>query len=127
MGIATWAQDSIKAGRVHDIVDSNMKGEISSKCLKLFARIAERCLDNHPNNRPNMDEVVRSLENVLTLQERTGDSLQAAGKTIFDRMVDKFSFTYNGQNSVWIPHAQEAPNSHLLCLPHDQEQEETYA
>ncbi|KAI3670970.1 hypothetical protein L1987_87615 [Smallanthus sonchifolius] len=98
-GIATWAQDSIKAGRVKDIVDSDIKGEISTKCLKQFARIAERCLDNHPKTRPNMDEVVLGLEHVLTLQEKTSNLLQTTRKTIFGRMVHKFSFTENGQNS----------------------------
>ncbi|MFS7965888.1 putative protein kinase RLK-Pelle-CrRLK1L-1 family [Helianthus anomalus] len=36
-GIAAWAQESIKEGRLKDIVDSDIKGEISSKCLKQFA------------------------------------------------------------------------------------------
>ncbi|KAI3724911.1 hypothetical protein L1987_64679 [Smallanthus sonchifolius] len=98
-GIATWAQDSIKEGRLKDIVDSDIRGEISPKCLKLFARIAERCLDNHPNRRPTMAEVVSSLEYVLTLQETTNHLLQTAGKTIFGRMFDKFSITDKGQNS----------------------------
>ncbi|KAI3827294.1 hypothetical protein L1987_01367 [Smallanthus sonchifolius] len=99
-GIATWAQDSIKEGRLKDIVDSHIRGEISPKCLKGFARIAERCLDNHPKNRPTMAEVVFSLEFVLTLQEKTTNMLQIASKTIFGRMVDKFPFTGHGQNSV---------------------------
>ncbi|KAK1418515.1 hypothetical protein QVD17_27660 [Tagetes erecta] len=98
-GIASWVRDSIKEGRLKDIVDSDMRSEVSPNCLNQFARIAERCLDNHPNNRPTMAEVVLCLEYVLTLQEKNDNVLQSAGKTIFGRMVDKFFFTDNGQKS----------------------------
>ncbi|KAM0030942.1 putative protein kinase RLK-Pelle-WAK family [Helianthus debilis subsp. tardiflorus] len=98
-GIATWGQDSIKAGRLKGIVDSDIRREISTKCLKQFAKIAERCLDNYPKNRPTMAEVVLSLEYVLTLQEKTYNLSQTASKMIFGRMVDKFSFSDSGQNS----------------------------
>ncbi|KAK1418516.1 hypothetical protein QVD17_27661 [Tagetes erecta] len=98
-GIATWAQDSIKEGRLKDIVDSDIRGEISLKCLKQFARIIEKCLDNHPNHRPTMSDVVPSLEYVLTLQEKTDNLLQTSGKTVFGRMIDKFSIMDKSQNS----------------------------
>ncbi|KAI3827332.1 hypothetical protein L1987_01405 [Smallanthus sonchifolius] len=45
-----------------------------------------------------MAEVVSSLEYVLTLQETTNNLSQTAGKTIFGRMLDKFSITDKGQN-----------------------------
>ncbi|XP_076925744.1 uncharacterized protein LOC143588690 [Bidens hawaiensis] len=98
-GLATWAQDSIKEGRLKDIVYHDIRDEISPKCLKHFALIAEKCLENHPKHRPTMAEVVLSLEYVLNLQVKTNNMSQAAGKTIFGRMVDKFSFAENGQNS----------------------------
>ncbi|KAI3724913.1 hypothetical protein L1987_64681 [Smallanthus sonchifolius] len=98
-GIATWAQDSIKAGHLKDIVDSDIRGEISPKCLKQYARLAERCLDIHPKDRPTMTDIVQSLECLLTLQEKNNYLLQTAGKTILGRMVDRLSFTDNGQNS----------------------------
>ncbi|KAM0030932.1 putative protein kinase RLK-Pelle-CrRLK1L-1 family [Helianthus debilis subsp. tardiflorus] len=92
-GIATWAKDSIKEGNLKDIVDSDIRGEISPICLKHYARIAERCLDSHPKHRPTMAEVVLSLECVLASQEKTNNMSQTARKTIFGRMVDKFSYT----------------------------------
>ncbi|XP_035833241.1 receptor-like protein kinase FERONIA [Helianthus annuus] len=92
-GIATWAKDSIKEGNLKDIVDSDIRGEISPICLKHYARIAERCLDSHPKHRPTMAEVVLSLEYVLASQEKTNSMSQTASKTIFGRMVDKFSYT----------------------------------
>ncbi|KAJ0886266.1 putative protein kinase RLK-Pelle-CrRLK1L-1 family [Helianthus annuus] len=97
-GIATWALESIKEGHLKAIVDYDIRREISSKCLKQFARIAERCLDNHPKRRPTMAQVVLSLEYVLTLQEQTSNMLQTASKTIFGRITDKFSFTARGQS-----------------------------
>ncbi|KAI3827317.1 hypothetical protein L1987_01390 [Smallanthus sonchifolius] len=93
--MSTWAQDSIKAGRLMDMVDSDIRSEISRKCLKKFVKIIDRCLDYNPKNRPTMDVVVRRLKKVLTLQETTDNLLQSAGKTMFD----KLPFTRNGENA----------------------------
>ncbi|KAJ0523354.1 putative protein kinase RLK-Pelle-CrRLK1L-1 family [Helianthus annuus] len=70
-GLATWAQDSIKEGRLKQIVDSNLRERISPKCLKEFALLANRCLHNRPKLRPTMAEVVVSLESILALQEKS--------------------------------------------------------
>ncbi|KAJ0886242.1 putative protein kinase RLK-Pelle-CrRLK1L-1 family [Helianthus annuus] len=96
-GLATWAQDSIKAGRLKGIVDSDIQGEISPKCLKQYARIVDRCLDNHPKNRPTMAEVFLSLEYVLTLQEKINNL--TGGNTIIKRIAHMFSFTNDGMSS----------------------------
>ncbi|KAJ0540793.1 putative protein kinase RLK-Pelle-WAK family [Helianthus annuus] len=96
-GLATWAQDSIKAGSLKGIVDSDIKGEISPKCLKQYARIVDRCLDNHPKNRPTMAEVFLSLEYVLTLQEKINNL--TGGNTIIKRIAHMFSFTNDGMSS----------------------------
>ncbi|KAK1418512.1 hypothetical protein QVD17_27657 [Tagetes erecta] len=98
-GLATRAQDSIKEGNLKDIVDPRIRDEISGKILKQYARIVERCLNDHPKHRPTMAEVVHSLEYVLVLQEKKNNLLQAKGKTIFGRMIDKFSITNKAQNS----------------------------
>ncbi|KAI3773402.1 hypothetical protein L1987_47929 [Smallanthus sonchifolius] len=99
-GLVTWAQDSIKEGNLKRIIDSGIRGEISRKCLKEFIRITVRCLHSSPKQRPTMAEVVVSLESVLAVQEKLNNSLQAAGRTIFGRMVDLLPFTSNGENSV---------------------------
>nr|XP_043632951.1 dual specificity protein kinase pyk3-like [Erigeron canadensis] len=80
-GLATWAKESIKEGNLKNIVDSNIRNEIFPKCLKEFARIAVRCLEYHPKDRPTMTEVIFSLESVLTLQ------LQTPRKSLITRMV----------------------------------------
>ncbi|CAH1449626.1 unnamed protein product [Lactuca virosa] len=101
-GLATWVQDSIKGGKLKDIIDSDIRGEISTKCLKVFVRIAKRCLLSHPKQRPTMAEVVFSLESALTLQVKINSSLQAGGKTIFGRMFDRFPFSSSLENSANI-------------------------
>ncbi|PWA56100.1 serine-threonine/tyrosine-protein kinase catalytic domain-containing protein [Artemisia annua] len=55
-GLARWVQDSIKKGRLKKIVDSNIMGSISPKCLKEFAQLAVRCLHSNPKRRPTMAE-----------------------------------------------------------------------
>ncbi|KAK1436810.1 hypothetical protein QVD17_02594 [Tagetes erecta] len=98
-GLVTWVQDSIKEGNIKRIIDSDIRDEISPKCLKEFVRIAERCLQNSPKQRPTMAEVVVNLESILALQEKFNNSLQAASRTIFGRMVTLLPFTSTGENT----------------------------
>ncbi|KAD4585303.1 hypothetical protein E3N88_22904 [Mikania micrantha] len=93
VGLVTWAQDFIKEGNLKHITDSDIRREISPKCLKDFVRIAEKCLHNNPKQRPTMAEVVVRLESVLVLQEKFNYSLQAPGKTILGKLVDMFTFS----------------------------------
>ncbi|KAD4585404.1 hypothetical protein E3N88_23005 [Mikania micrantha] len=99
-GLVTWVQDSIKEGNLKRIIDLDIRGEISPKCLKEYVKLAERCLNNSPKQRPTIAEVVVGLESIMALQERFNNSLQVAGKTIFVRMVNMLPFTSNGENSV---------------------------
>ncbi|XP_023748414.1 receptor-like protein kinase FERONIA isoform X2 [Lactuca sativa] len=100
-GLVGWAQEYIKEGKLKHIVDSDIRDQISTKCLKEFIGITERCLLSNPKQRPMMTEVVFSLDCALTLQEKTNTSLQAAGKTIFSRMVDMLPFpSSGGENSA---------------------------
>ncbi|KAL4581146.1 hypothetical protein LXL04_017355 [Taraxacum kok-saghyz] len=99
-GLALWAQDYIKEGKLKHIVDSDIWGQISTKCLKEFLRITERCLLNNPKQRPTMTEVVFGLETLLNLQEKTNNSLQTGDKTIFGRMVDMLPFPSNGEGAI---------------------------
>ena len=67
--LAAWAQDQIKDGKLNQIIDSRLVGQISKKCLKEFARIACHCLRDQPKQRPTMAEVVVRLDSIL-LRER---------------------------------------------------------
>ncbi|KAK9069779.1 hypothetical protein SSX86_010175 [Deinandra increscens subsp. villosa] len=100
-GLVAWVQDSIKEGNIKDIVDSDIRGEISQRCLREFVRIVERCLQNSPKHRPTMAEIVASLESLLALQEKSNNSLNSRGTTIFGRMVNVFPFLSSGENPVF--------------------------
>ncbi|KAK1437196.1 hypothetical protein QVD17_02984 [Tagetes erecta] len=97
--LAAWAQNYIKEGNFKHIIDSDIRGEMSPKCLKEFVRIAERCLHDNPKQRPTMAGVVVTLESILALQEKFNKSLQPIDtRTIFGRMVDMLPFASNGEN-----------------------------
>ncbi|KAM0006772.1 putative protein kinase RLK-Pelle-CrRLK1L-1 family [Helianthus debilis subsp. tardiflorus] len=98
-GLVTWFQDSIKEGNLKHIIDLDIRGEISSKFLKEFIRIIQRCLHHDLKQRPTMAEVLSSLESVLALQEKFENSLQLARRTIIGRIVDMLPFTSKGENS----------------------------
>ncbi|KAK9069777.1 hypothetical protein SSX86_010173 [Deinandra increscens subsp. villosa] len=95
-----WVQDSVNEGNIKKIIDPDIRGEISPKCLKEFVRIAESCFHSNPKQRPTMAEVVFILESVLALQEKFDNSLQVVGRTIFGRMVGMLPFTSNRENTV---------------------------
>nr|XP_043625439.1 probable receptor-like protein kinase At5g38990 [Erigeron canadensis] len=101
-GLATWIHESIKERNLKQLVYPGIQSEISLKCLKGFVRIAERCLDNHPNRRPTMTEVTSTLESllaqsVLFSQQKTNNWLPTPGK-IFGRMFDAFPFSSPGES-----------------------------
>ncbi|KAD4585300.1 hypothetical protein E3N88_22901 [Mikania micrantha] len=122
-GLVTWVQDSIKEGNLKNIIDSDIRGEISLKCLKEYVKLAERCLHNSPKHRPTMAEILFSLESVMAIQEKFNNSLQSASRTLFGRMVNLFPFSSNQENSVqgdlnlstnskgnnMFPHMKEVP------------------
>ncbi|KAL8252326.1 hypothetical protein R6Q59_036019 [Mikania micrantha] len=85
-GLVTWVQDSIKEENLKDITDSDIRGEISPKCLKEYVKLAERCLHYSPKHRPTMADVLFSLEAVMALQGKFNNSLQSSSRTIFGRM-----------------------------------------
>nr|XP_017220737.1 PREDICTED: receptor like protein kinase S.2-like isoform X1 [Daucus carota subsp. sativus] len=68
LGLAGWAQNCIKQGRMNEIIDSNLKMQISKKSLLAFVKIASQCLNAQPSCRPTIAEVVVILEFSLALQ-----------------------------------------------------------
>ncbi|KAJ9552206.1 hypothetical protein OSB04_016251 [Centaurea solstitialis] len=91
MGLAPWAQDCIKKGKLNNIIDSRLRGQISSNCLKDFARIACRCLDNKPNQRPIMAEIIGKLDVILSSQERLDSSITEG------KLIDKFQWIFGSK------------------------------
>ncbi|THG10667.1 receptor-like protein kinase FERONIA [Camellia sinensis] len=66
--LALWAQHCIKKKKLGQIIDPSIKYQISPHCLKVFTKVAKKCLHNQPNGRPTMADVVVSLECALVEQ-----------------------------------------------------------
>nr|GEW53984.1 putative serine/threonine/dual specificity protein kinase, catalytic domain-containing protein [Tanacetum cinerariifolium] len=73
-GLATWAQDCIREGKLSQVIDSNLRRQISTDCLKEFAQVAASCLHSLRNQRPTMAEVITKLDFALSLQKKMGQS-----------------------------------------------------
>ncbi|KAM0006722.1 putative protein kinase RLK-Pelle-CrRLK1L-1 family [Helianthus debilis subsp. tardiflorus] len=97
MGLVRWAQDSIKEGRLKQIVDSDLRGRISFKCVKELAQLASRCLHSNPKKRPTMSEVVVGLESILALHKKTNITLD---RKLFGLRLPAFGFPSSHENSV---------------------------
>ncbi|KAI3754387.1 hypothetical protein L1987_54170 [Smallanthus sonchifolius] len=83
--LAKWAKKCVKERRLEQVISSHILTQISPKCLKEFAQIAERCLKSSRKKRPTMADVVVALQQSMSLQEQFDSSAQA-GPTAFTRM-----------------------------------------
>jgi hypothetical protein len=85
MSLAEWAPHCYRNGKLDQIVDPYLKGEITPECLKKFGEIAVNCLHDNGTQRPSMNDVVWGLELALQLQESAEkDVLQPQGEKNFD-------------------------------------------
>ncbi|KAM0033459.1 putative protein kinase RLK-Pelle-CrRLK1L-1 family [Helianthus debilis subsp. tardiflorus] len=73
--LAIWARQSIREGKLDQIIDPCIRGEISPHCLKVFINLAEKCLENQPKKRPSMANIISGLEFALEQQETAGWSI----------------------------------------------------
>ncbi|KAG2710923.1 hypothetical protein I3843_04G048300 [Carya illinoinensis] len=69
VGLAEWARQSYKNGKLDQIVDPALESQVAPDCLKKFGEIAANCLLDNGVERPSMNDVVWSLEFALQLQE----------------------------------------------------------
>ncbi|CAH1443716.1 unnamed protein product [Lactuca virosa] len=97
-GLVRWAQHCIRTGKVEQIIDPDLKGQISLKCLNDYARIVKCCLREHQEPRITMAEVLFGLESIMALHERTDSSIPQIGITTSDSGFQKHFFSY-GENS----------------------------
>ncbi|KAK1412849.1 hypothetical protein QVD17_34395 [Tagetes erecta] len=98
--LVKWAHESIKKGKVDNIIDLKIKSQISPKCLKVFVEIANRCLSSDSKKRPAMAEIVAALELSLKLQsQHEGHVKPAAGLLAFARWI-KWPFISHEVNSA---------------------------
>lgn len=69
--LAIWVRQSIKDGKLDQIIDPHLRNEISPHCLKIFTELAGKCLENRPKRRPTMANIISVLEFALEQQERS--------------------------------------------------------
>ncbi|XP_057953791.1 probable receptor-like protein kinase At5g59700 [Malania oleifera] len=67
--LAQWTIKQQKAGKLEQMIDPHLFGQIRSNSLVKFVEIAEKCLTKTAVNRPTMEEVLFNLEDALQLQE----------------------------------------------------------
>ncbi|KAE8649333.1 receptor-like protein kinase FERONIA [Cucumis sativus] len=67
--IAGWVQRCAQNNTIAQIIDPNIKNEISPECLRKFVEIAVSCIQDEGMMRPSMNDVVWSLEFALQLQD----------------------------------------------------------
>lgn len=61
--ITEWAEPFIREGRFTEMVDPELKGVFDEMELEQAINVAALCVQNEPEKRPNMEEVVRLLKN----------------------------------------------------------------
>ena len=71
MSLANWARQFIEKGRLDEIIDPLVVGQISNDCLRKYGETAFQCLHDTGILRPTMADVVASLELILKLQDNT--------------------------------------------------------
>ncbi|XP_023734375.1 putative receptor-like protein kinase At5g39000 [Lactuca sativa] len=99
ISLVRWAQKCVKEGKFDQIVDSNIRVTVFSKCLRRFAKIAYRCLLSVLKERPTMAEVVVTLQDLVELQRRHDNSAEAPRITVFTWKIHKFLASTTKQNS----------------------------
>ncbi|GJU68868.1 probable receptor-like protein kinase isoform X1 [Tanacetum coccineum] len=88
--LVRWAKQFVKERKLEQMVDSKIKGTISSKCLRRFAQIANRCLDSVPKERPTMTEVVALLEALLDQEEKVNNLTKSPSTSGFTWNIYKY-------------------------------------
>ncbi|KAK9065850.1 hypothetical protein SSX86_015251 [Deinandra increscens subsp. villosa] len=97
--LVKWAHESIEKGKLYEIIDLNIKSQISPKCLKVFVQIADRCLNSESKKRPTMAEIVVALELSLTLQNKFDSRVKPAAGILSISRIIKWPFISPDVNS----------------------------
>ncbi|KAI3730270.1 hypothetical protein L1987_61439 [Smallanthus sonchifolius] len=84
--LAGWARQCLKEGKIDQIIDPCLRGQVEGNCLKEFGQIAYDCVLNSSKDRPTMTKVLARLEFVLswTLQSvQRATTRKHIGKSMF--------------------------------------------
>ena len=82
MSLASWARACIEKGRLDEIIDPLLMGQIADDCLEKFVETAYDCLLDQGIQRPTMDDVLARLEFALQLQDNADATAEALTLTV---------------------------------------------
>lgn len=60
--LVTWVKETMEEKREEHAVDSALESSFPAEEVKLVFKVADKCLESEPCNRPTMAEVVKLLE-----------------------------------------------------------------
>ncbi|KAG5527687.1 hypothetical protein RHGRI_028578 [Rhododendron griersonianum] len=96
--LVLWAKQGIKEDKLDQLIDPSLRDQISVHCVKVFAEVANKCLDNLPKGRPTMADVVVRLKNALAseraVNEQFGENAQGQNRSkgnvskVFQRTIE---------------------------------------
>jgi serine/threonine protein kinase len=89
VSLAEWARQNHRNGKMDQIVDPTLKGEIAPECLKKYCEIAVNCLRDNGIERPSMTDVVWGLEFALQLQESDRRDVKVDGVLEIEKKDDE--------------------------------------
>ncbi|KAI8558263.1 hypothetical protein RHMOL_Rhmol04G0077100 [Rhododendron molle] len=106
--LVLWAKQCIKENKLDQLIDPSLRDQISAHCLKVFAEVANNCLDSRSKGRPTMADVVVRLENTLAseraVHEQFGENTQGRNRSkvnvtkVFQRTIE---FLAKGADIKW--------------------------
>ncbi|KAM5562210.1 receptor-like protein kinase FERONIA [Rosa sericea] len=82
VGLAGWVKKCHNEGKLDQVVDPNLKGEIALRCLHKFVSIAISCMDDNGINRPSMENVVRGLQFAFEMQQNNENYIDHIERTV---------------------------------------------
>ncbi|XP_076914021.1 putative serine/threonine-protein kinase PBL28 [Bidens hawaiensis] len=97
--LVRWAQKCIKDRKLDQMIDINIRGTIRKRCLRGFAKIADRCVCGFTKERPSMTEVVELLQDLLEQQEKANMSAMLPGGMGFPSKILKYLVPESKPNS----------------------------
>ncbi|OMP02722.1 hypothetical protein COLO4_10873 [Corchorus olitorius] len=68
VNLIDWAMKSYRNGKLEEIVDTCLVGQVKPDSLKKYWEITEKCLAEHGIDRPSMGDVLWNLESALQIQ-----------------------------------------------------------